>query len=66
MRRNIRAVQTYGMENIRKPKKGEFYVSGDVPEAYQASTDLDTEHEVVQLAQIMTVERVVKLLRFAD
>jgi hypothetical protein len=31
-----------------KPKKGDWYVSGAIPEAYRATNDLDTEYWIIQ------------------
>lgn len=34
--------------DFRCPKKGEYYVSGAIPEAYRAPNDLPTEYLVVE------------------
>lgn len=36
-------------EEIRAPKEGEFYMSGAIPEIYQAPADLSTVYRVVVL-----------------
>jgi len=38
----------YTIEGTRTPKKGEFFVSGAIPEAYKAYSDLDTEYMIVK------------------
>lgn len=37
----------YRSEGRRKPRKGEFYLSGAIPAAYRAPADLMTEYRVV-------------------
>lgn len=39
---------TYTVVGTRRPSKGEFYVSGAIPEAYRARNDLTTEYMIVQ------------------
>lgn len=42
----IRAIAT---TEFRKPKAGEWYISGAVPEAYRAMRDLDVEFTIAEL-----------------
>ena len=48
---------------FRKPKKGEWYLSGAIPEAYCAPGDLSCEYNILRLVVIekTIIERVVKL-----
>lgn len=43
---DIRAVAT---TEFRNPKCGEWYISGAVPEAYRALSDLDVEFAIAEL-----------------
>lgn len=40
--------------DFRVPKKGEWYLSGAIPEAYQAKGDLSSPYHVVRLVRIET------------
>lgn len=54
----IRAIKTGEM---RCPKKGEWFLSGAIPEAYQATNDLTQEYRIAKLVRIKRVvtERIV-------
>lgn len=45
-RHKFRAVKT---GEFRKPKKGEWYLSGAIPEAYQAINDYDQEYYIARI-----------------
>jgi hypothetical protein len=36
----------------RKPKKGEWFISGAIPEAYQAPNDLNTKYYIAELKRV--------------
>jgi transposase len=40
---------------FRAPRKGEFFLSGAIPEVYQAHNDLQTEYDIMQEAPIAPV-----------
>ena len=40
---------------FRPPKKGEWYLSGAIPEAYVARNDLSTPYHIVQLVRVKEV-----------
>jgi hypothetical protein len=58
---------TYEVVGYRKPLKGEYYLSGAIPQAYLAPNDLSTEYLVVRkkekmvLRQLWVPERIAKL-----
>jgi hypothetical protein len=45
---SIASKWTWRRVGFRRPKKGEYYVSGAIPEAYRAPNDLPTEYLVVE------------------
>lgn len=49
MSRNIRAVKT-GV--FRNPKRGEWYLSGAIPEAYKAPNDLSSPFHILKLVKV--------------
>ena len=51
VRRDVRAIRT---GEFRCPKKGEWYVSGAVPEAYMAPNDLSMEFHIAKLVKVKT------------
>jgi hypothetical protein len=42
--------------SYRKPKKGEWYLSGAIVEAYRAEADLDTEYLIAKLVRVREVK----------
>lgn len=60
-RMNVRA---YRVSRCRKPRKGEWYLSGAIPAAYRARNNLTTEYELVKLVivEVRKVEAIVKWL----
>lgn len=46
--------EVYAMSTSVKrcPRKGEFYLSGAIPEAYRALEDLDTPHMLARLVRV--------------
>ena len=42
----IGAVET---ARYREPKQGEWFISGAIPEAYQAPNDLSTKYQIAEL-----------------
>lgn len=38
----------------RPPKKGEWYLSGAIPECYRAPNDLSTPFHIIQLVRVKT------------
>lgn len=49
---------TYEVVGYRKPLKGEYYLSGAIPEAYLAPNDLSTEYLVVRKKEKMVLRQV--------
>jgi protocatechuate 3,4-dioxygenase beta subunit len=47
---------------FRSPKKGEWYLSGAIPECYQAPHDLTNPFHIVKIVEMetITIEREVK------
>ena len=45
----VRAVKT---DQFREPKKGEWYLSGAIPEAYRAPNDLGAKYHIAKLVAI--------------
>lgn len=41
---------------FRAPKRGEWYISGAIPEGYRALNDLSTEYHIARLVKIKVVE----------
>lgn len=52
-------VETIG--EFRPPMKGEWYISGAIPEAYRAGFDLSTSYDIGRLVtvEVITTERVI-------
>lgn len=48
-RRNIRAVKT---GEFRNPKRGEWYLSGAIPEGYKAQNDLSSPFHILKLVKV--------------
>lgn len=46
IRNKLRAIPT---KDVRAPKKGEWYISGAIPEAYRAPNDLSTEFRIAKI-----------------
>ena len=42
---------------FRAPKKGEWYLSGAIPCAYQSPNDLSTKYWIAQLVRVKTVTK---------
>ena len=53
-RMNIKAQWT---GEKRPPKKGEWYLSGAIIEAYQAKNDMTTPYYITKLVQVVTVTK---------
>jgi hypothetical protein len=43
---------------FRCPKKGEWYLSGAIPVAYQAPNDLTTEYHIMKIVKIRRIETI--------
>lgn len=48
----VRAIKT---GEFRNPKKGEWYLSGAIPEAYKAPNDLSSPYHILKLCKIKRV-----------
>ena len=48
----------YEVVGYREPKKGEYFLSGAIPEAYYAPNDLSTEYLVVRKKEKMVLRQV--------
>ena len=46
---------------FRKPKKGEYYLSGGIPEAYRAKNDLSMEYYILRLVKVRRIESIVEV-----
>ena len=57
-RKNYRAIST---GTIRPPKKGEYYLSGAIPEAYRAPNDLTVSHHIARIVRIK-IEQVISIV----
>lgn len=55
----IKAVQK---GDFRPPKKGEWYLSGAVVEAYYAPNDLTTPHLIANIVEVAETQQVVRAL----
>lgn len=53
LQHKLRAVST---NEFRPPRKGEWYISGAIPEAYRAPNDLSTPY---MIAHIVMVEKTI-------
>lgn len=53
MQRDLRAVMT---GEFRAPKKGEWYISGAIPEAYLAPNDLASEYHIARVIRVLSTE----------
>ena len=51
-RTKVRAKRT---KEFRFPRKGEWYLSGAIPEAYQAKSDLTTAYHICTLVKTETI-----------
>lgn len=49
----------------RRPRKGEWYVSGAIPEAYRALHDLSEEHRIARLIHVAPLSITVEVKRDA-
>lgn len=49
----------------RAPRKGEWYVSGAIPEAYRAPNDLTIEHQIARIVLRPTSEHTQRLIEVA-
>lgn len=45
----VQAIQT---NEFRKPRKGDWYLSGAIPKAYKAENDLPSEYRIMQLIEV--------------
>ena len=56
---NIKAIRTM---DKRRPKKGEYYLSGAIVTAYRAPNDLETAYYIAQLVEVEEIKtyRIVK------
>jgi hypothetical protein len=52
--KDIAAIRT---GEYRKPRKGEWYLSGAIVEAYQAKNDLDTPYQIAKLVKTKTTTK---------
>ena len=50
---DLRAVYNYEKRN---PKKGEWFLSGAIPEAYRARSDMDCRFSIARLVRVRTVK----------
>ncbi len=50
----------------RKPRKGEWFLSGAIVEGYQAVSDMASAYYIAELVEIKTVEKVVRVLPPTD
>lgn len=57
--REIRALPT---GDHRRPKRGEWYLSGAIVEAYQAPNDLTTTQHIARLVRVREIVEVVEYL----
>jgi hypothetical protein len=46
---------------FRPPKKGEWYLSGAIPEGYRAPNDLTTSFHILKLVRIKKIETIVEI-----
>lgn len=60
--REIRDIRATPTGEKRPPKKGEWYLSGSIIEAYQAKSDLSTSYYIAKLVRTrtFTVTEIVK------
>lgn len=58
-------VMAIATDEVRPPRKFEWYLSGAVVEAYLARSDMATSHRIANLVEIesVTVYRIVRRLR---
>lgn len=54
--RGVRAIST-GVK--RRPEKGEWYLSGAIPEAYRALNDLDHPYIIARIVKVRTEEKII-------
>jgi len=54
----IKAIKT---REFRKPKKGEFYLSGAIPEASVAPNDLNNKFWIADLVLVQKVDEIIRL-----
>ena len=57
--RRLVAVRT---SEFRKPRKGEWYLSGATPTAWRAPNDLSTKYRILRLAVVNRETRVIETL----
>lgn len=50
-----REVKAYRSGEFRNPKKGEWYISGAIPEAYQAKNDLSVPYLIARIVIVKEV-----------
>lgn len=46
---------------FRPPKKGEWYLSGAIPECYRAPNDLTQSHYIVKIVRIQRIETIIEV-----
>ena len=56
---HTKAIET---EEFRPPRKGEWFLSGAIVQAYQAPDDLSTPYHIARLVRTETVERITEFL----
>lgn len=61
MGKDVQAIKTH---EFRCPKKDEWYLSGAIPEAYQAKSDLQTPFHICRLVKVQakTIQTIIKEL----
>lgn len=55
----VKGVKAIRTGEKRPPKKGEWYLSGAIPEAYRARNDLDTVYYILRLVKVRTETRTI-------
>ena len=53
----VKGVKAIYSGEKRPPRKGEWYLSGAIPEAYRAPNDLDTPYHIARLVKVRTETR---------
>ncbi len=59
-----RQVKLQATGEYRPPKKGEWYISGAIPEGYRAPNDLSQAFNIGRLVEVetMTIEKVIAVI----
>jgi len=58
--KNCMAVKT---GEKRKPLKGEWFISGAIPEAYKAPNDLSQEYFIAKIVEVEKVQTIIPRVR---